>query len=201
MRLEDKDDIGRLVFSIIRIKVATAGRESQRKIEFRLVNSGSNIKIKDSPGARHTTQMSKSKRKIRSTERAHERRKEQAKYFACQVEPGEISEYRWREVAAPVCQLRSATLSARHPAQNITITSNVPSMMNSSLSDGDNGFQKDKNGFHKMTVTTCRPIRKPRMPPALPPALVLVTNTHSSEIPCLLECGALCRRSQVGFEG
>lgn len=179
VRVEDKPDYrGDLVFQhYIRIKVFTErGRESQSKVDIPFGKFyGSNIKIKDIGG-----------RTIKPDGQIIELKKEdifertivrtsgvkaQAKSFAMpSVEPGSIIEYRWREVRSNQSANYVRFQFQRDiPAQSITyyIKPLPDAMMHfEPFQMQNNGFQKDKNGFYKMTVNNVPAFHEePRMPP------------------------------------
>lgn len=179
VRVEDKDEYqGDLVFQhYIRIKVFTErGRESQSKIDIPFGKFyGSNIKIKDIAGRTikpdgTIVELKKEDIFERTVARASGV-KAQAKSFAMpSVEPGAIIEYRWREVRSNQSANYVRLQFQRDiPAQNITyyIKPLPDTMMHyEPFQMRNNGFQKDKNGFFKMTVANVPAFHEePRMPP------------------------------------
>lgn len=179
VRVEDKNEYeGDLVFQhYIRIKVFTErGRESQSKIDIPFGKFfGNDIKIKDIAGRTikpDGTIIELKKEDI--FERTVVRTsgvKAKAKSFAMpSVEPGSIIEYRWREVRANQSANYIRLQFQRDiPAQTITyyikplpdvIMHYEPFQMKS------DGFQKDKGGYFKMTVSNVPAFHEePNMPP------------------------------------
>lgn len=179
VRVEDKDEYeGDLVFQhYIRIKIFTErGRESQSKVDIQFGKFfGNNIKIKDIAGRTikpDGTIIELKKEDIfeRTVVRASGL-KVNAKSFAMpSVDPGSIIEYRWREVRSNQSANYVRLQFQRDiPAQNITyyIKPLPDSMLHfEPFQMQNNGFQKDKNGYFKMTVTNVPAFHEePNMPP------------------------------------